>query len=315
MNTFTRLSVLALALGAALASPLSHAQPRQAALQATNGYDLPAAGILLEGIGYDKQRETIYVSGVNDGGRIYRGRVHEEALEVWLPGGVDGRTTARGIDIDDMGRVFIAGGPSGRLWVVSPDGVTLAALATPAGTFLNDVWVAPDGAAYFTDSNQPRIWRVAQGAGGAWQATLWLDATATIPVVLPGFNLGGIVATPNGRYLLVAQGTTGKLWRIDLATKAVVPVDLGATSIANADGIVLRGHRLWVVQNFARQISELKLDGDWGSGKLVSVTPTPPNRTFTTAKIAKGHLLVVDSQFGFAPPFAAQDRVLAIDLP
>ncbi|NJS15827.1 MAG: hypothetical protein HC788_16170, partial [Sphingopyxis sp.] len=42
--------------------------------------------------------------------------------------------------------------------------------------------------------------------------------------------------------------------------------------VSNADGIVLRGHTLWVVQNFTRQISELKLDGDWASGKLVSVT-------------------------------------------
>ncbi len=175
--------------------------------------------------------------------------------------------------------------------------------------------MAPDGAAYFTDSNQPRIWRVAQGTGGAWQASLWLDATGTIPVVLPGFNLGGIVATPNGRFLLVAQGTTGRLWRIDLATKEVVPVDLGPASIVNADGIVLRGHTLWVVQNFSRQISELALDGNWDSGKLVSVTPTPANRTFTTAKIAKGRLLIVDSQFGFAAPFAAEDRVVVMPLP
>jgi Cu-Zn family superoxide dismutase len=315
MNAFTRLSILTLALSAALAAPLAHAQFNPGPRGASFGYDLPAAGILLEGIGYDKQRETFYVSGVNDGGRIYRGRIGEEALEVWLPGGVDGRTTARGIDVDDMGRVFIAGGPSGRLWVVSPDGATLASLATPAGTFLNDVWVAPDGAAYFTDSNQPRIWRVAQGTGGTWQASLWLDATGTIPVVLPGFNLGGIVATPNGRFLLVAQGTTGRLWRVDLATKEVIPVDLGATSVVNADGIVLRGHTLWVVQNFARQISELKLDGDWASGQLVSVTATPANRTFTTAKIAKGRLLIVDSQFGFAPPFPAQDRVVVAELP
>lgn len=315
MNTLTRLGALALAWSALLTAPLSHAQPNPSHHSSSFGYDLPAAGILLEGIGYDKQRETFYVSGVNDGGRIYRGRIGEEALEVWLPGGVDGRTTARGIDVDDLGRVFIAGGPSGRLWVVSPDGATLASLATPAGTFLNDVWVAPDGAAYFTDSNQPRIWRVAQGSGGAWQASLWLDATGTIPVVLPGFNLGGIVATPNGRFLLVAQGTTGRLWRIDLATKEVVPVDLGSASIVNADGIVLRGHTLWVVQNFSRQISELALDGDWASGRLVSVTPTPASRTFTTAKIAKGRLLIVDSQFGFAPPFAAEDRVVVTTLP
>ncbi|MEO7851371.1 MAG: hypothetical protein ABIR94_03820, partial [Rubrivivax sp.] len=274
-----------------------------------------AAGILLEGIGYDPQRQTFYVSGVNDGGRIYRGHIGEETLEIWQPGGVNGRTTARGIDVDAAGRVFVAGGPSGRLWVISAEGATLASLTTAADTFLNDVAVGVDGAAYFTDSNQARIWRVAPDAGGAWQATLWLDAGATIPVVLPGFNLGGIVATADGRYLLVSQGTTGRLWRIDLATKEVTPVDLGGASIVNADGIVLRGHTLWVVQNFTRQITELALNGRWDAAGVVSVTPTPANRTFTTATIANGRLLLVDSQFGFAPPFAAENRVVVRKLP
>jgi sugar lactone lactonase YvrE len=304
-------TTLGLALNLALVAPFAAAQPAPADV----GYHLPAAGILLEGIGYDPQRHVFYVSGVNDGGRIYRGRIGEPTLEVWQPGGVNGRTTARGIDVDVVGCVFVAGGPSGRLWVLSAEGATLASLATPAGTFLNDVAVGADGAAYFTDSNEARIWRVAPGAGGAWQATLWLDAGATIPVVLPGFNLGGIVATPDGRYLLVAQGTTGRLWRIDVASKEITPVDLGGTSLVNADGIVLRGHSLWVVQNFTRQITELALDGHWASARLVGVTPTSPQRTFTTARIAKGRLLIVDSQFGFAPPFAAENRVVVRKLP
>jgi len=79
------------------------------------------------------------VSGVNGGGRIYRSHIGEKALEVWQPGGVDGRTTARGIDVDSAGRVFVAGGPGGRLWVFSAEGARLAALATAADTFLNDV--------------------------------------------------------------------------------------------------------------------------------------------------------------------------------
>lgn len=315
MSILARLCATALSLTLVVAAPLAQAHRDKSGPTLSTGYDLPAAGILLEGIGYDRQRETFYVSGVNDGGRIYRGRIHEKTIEAWLPGGVDGRTTARGIDVDEHGRLFVAGGPSGRLWVISSEGATLAALETAPGTFLNDVAVAEDGSAYFTDSNQARIWRVARGPGKTWTASLWLDASATIPVVLPGFNLGGIVATPNGRHLLVSQGTTGRLWRIDLATKAITAVDLGGASIVNADGIVLRGHTLWVVQNFSRQITELKFDGQWDSAKVVSVTPTPANRTFTTAKIAKGRLLIVDSQFGFAPPFAAEDRVVVTELP
>lgn len=312
MHPIVRLGALSLSL--VLAALPAHAQSHSSSRGFA--YDLPAAGVLIEGVGYDPQREMIYVSGVNDGGRIYRGRIGVEALEVWLPGGVDGRTTARGIDVDGIGRVFVAGGPSGRLWVVSPDGATLAALAAPTGTFFNDVAVGMDGAAYFTDSNQPRIWRVAQGTGGQWQLELWLDASAQVPVVLPGFNLGGIVATPDGRWLLVSQGTTGRLWRVDLATREMVPVDLGGASIVNADGIVLRGHTLWVIQNFTRQISELALAGDWSTARLVSTTQTPVNSTYTTAKIAKGRLLVVDSQFGFPPAAApAADRVQVLPLP
>lgn len=305
---------LGIGLAALLAVQLA-AAPAHAKSPAGEGYDMPVEGLLLEGIGWDPKRDTFYVSGVNDGGVIYRGRIGEETLERWLPGGADGRTTARGIDVDDHGRLFVAGGPTGRVWIFSSDGQPLATFAAPAGTFFNDVAIGQDGAAYFTDSNEPKIWRVAQGSGGAWTATLWLDAGATIPVVLPGFNLGGIVATPDGRWLLVSQGTTGRLWRIDLATKEVVQVDLGATTIVNADGIVLRGHSLWVVQNFSRRITELSLDGDWTTGSVKSVTTTPASRTFTTAKIAKGRLLVVDAQFGQPAPFAAQDRVVEMKVP
>lgn len=326
MNLWTRIGASALALGLIAAPAFAHAEANgrhgggsgdgSGMGSVGAGYDLPAPGLLLEGIGYDPKRETFYVSGVNDGGRIYRGRIGEPALEVWQPGGIDGRSTARGIDVDDLGRVFVAGGPSGRLWVFSSDGATLASLAASAGTFFNDVAVGRDGAAYFTDSNEARIWRVSQGTLGAWQIELWLDASATIPVVLPGFNLGGIVATPNGRHLLVAQGTNGRLWRIDTATKEIVEVDLGGASIVNADGIALRGHKLWVVQNFSRQITELALSGEWSAGRVVSVTPTAADRTFTTAKIARGRLLVVDSQFGFPPASApARDRVVVMRLP
>lgn len=322
MNIRTRPSrrtprpALALALALLFGAPLASAQADAARLAGETGYDQPAAGILPEGIGVDPQRLVFDVSGVNDGGRIYRGRVGEEPLEVWQPGNADGRSTARGIDVDGQGRVYVAGGPTGRLWVFGADGTPLAALAAPAGTFFNDVAIGVDGAASFTDSNQPRIWRVAQGTGGVWQATLWLDAAATIPVVLPGFNLGGIVATPDVRHLLVTQGTTGRLWRIDLATQEILAVDLGGASLVNADGIVLRGHTLWVVQNFSRQITELALDGDFAQARVVSVVPTPANRTFTTAKIAAGRLLMVDSQFGFAPAAApAADRVVVRALP
>lgn len=275
-------------------------------------YDLPAAGVLLEGIGLDEDGDTFYVSGVNDGGNVYRGQVGEEDLELWHDGT---GTTGRGIDVDDAGRVFVAGGPTGTVRVLDPSGVLLATVATnTTGAFLNDLWVGPDGSVYVTDSSLPTIWRITRGAGG-WQIAPWLDVSDVIDYTDPttDFDLGGIVMTEDEKYLLTSQGSTGRLWRVDLASQEIVEVDLGGRSVVNADGIVLKGDKLWVVQNFTRQVTSFTLDSDADRARLLRVQRTPADQTLTTAKLAKGRLLAVDSQFGFAPAAApAEDRVVSL---
>ena len=267
-------------------------------------------GSKFEGIGVDKTQETFYVSETT-GGEIHRGDVRTGRTEVWLPEGSDGRATARGITVDRAGRVYIAGGPNSTqsggpdLWVYSPDGQLLAALRVGVtNPFLNDVAIGPDGAAYFTNSNAPQIFRVAFD-DGRWQVTTWADGTGVVPI-RTGFNLGGIVVSPDRRALVVAQGNTGRLWRFDLRTRAVSAVDTGGANLVNADGLVLRGRTLLVVRNFDRKIATLKLEGGGRAARLIDETETDATRVFTTAKIARGRLLLVDSKFDepvAAPPY------------
>jgi Cu-Zn family superoxide dismutase len=217
--------------------------------------------------------------------------------------------------VDDAGRVYVAGGPSAEVRVFGPDGALLAELPTGrVGSFLNDVWIGPDGAAYVTDSSLPVIWRVTEGAAG-WRIESWLDVSGVIGYTpsLTDFDLGGIVSTPDRRYLLITQGTTGQLWRIRLADGQITEVAVDGAPLVNADGVALRGHTLFVVQNFRRQVSVLQLAGDWASASTTRVISTPADRTLTTADLARGRLLAVDSQFGFPPP-PAQARVIAVDL-
>jgi sugar lactone lactonase YvrE len=278
--------------------------------------DLPQAGTFLEGIGVDKRSGVFYVSAANESGAIYRGftRARSQVLQLWQPprAGDNGR----GIDVDRAGRVYVAGGPAAEVRVFARDGRLLAELPTGApASFLNDVWVGRDGAAYVTDSSLPVIWRVSHGRSG-WRIERWLDVSPTIAYTpaLSDFDLGGIVTTSNGRYLLSTQGTTGQLWRIDVRARSIVEVGLGGVRLTNADGIVLRGTTLYVVQNFTRQITKLKLRDRFTTARLDEVLPTPADRTFTTAKRVGGRLLVVDSKFGFPPTAAvAEDRVVSID--
>ncbi len=260
-------------------------------------------GSKFEGIGADTRRGVFYVSEVT-GGEIHRGRASHAETEEWLGGaGTDGRFTARGITVDDAGRVYIAGGPNGigqpdrpDLWVYSATGRLLTALRAPGdNVFLNDVAIGPDGAAYFTNSNAPQVYRVAR-TGGAWSASLWVDASGTIAQE-PGFNLGGIVVSADRSSLVVAQGNVGRLWRFSLDEGAVSEVATGGADLTGADGLVRRGDRLKVVRNFQKMLATLTLAADGTKARLVSQRATDPSRVFTTAKVLRGRMLFVDSKF------------------
>ncbi len=258
-------------------------------------------GSKFEGIGVDRRQRTLYVSEVT-GGEIHRGDVRTGETEEWMPEGADGRFTARGITTDRHNRIYIAGGPNGidtdrpDLWIYDRDGTLLAALrVNEPNAFINDVTIGPDGAAYFTNSNAPQIFRVSQHRGH-WNVTTWADATGTITQE-EGFNLGGIVVSRNRRALIVAQGNVGKLWRFDLATGRATQIDTGDTDLTNADGLVRRGRHLIVVRNFSRAITTLRIDRNGSHTRFVNEAATDPERVFTTAKIARGRLLLIDSHF------------------
>lgn len=286
------------------AVPLTVAGPVSAAARPSS-YQLHGdpGGSKFEGIGADTRRGVFYVSEVT-GGEIHKGTTQDPNALEWLPGdGTHGRFTARGITVDEAGRVYIAGGPNGigqpgrpDLWVYSPTGDLLAALRAPGdNVFLNDVAIGPDGAAYFTNSNAPQVFRVALGDNG-WQTQMWADATGTI-ATQPGFNLGGIVTSPDASSLVIGQGTTGQLWRFDLADASVTPVSTGGTDLTGADGLVRQGSVLTVVRNFQRMLATLRLAPDGSAASLVEQRATDPTRVLTTAKVLRGRMLLVDSKF------------------
>lgn len=313
-----------LGLGTAAAAPA----PTGAAQRTAQGPLLPYAtipmrgvddGAKFEGIGVDQRRGTYYVSETT-GGEIHRGQVDRgikhAASREWLAGdGTDGRWTARGITTDRQGRIYIAGGPNGidhpgapDLWVYSPGGALLAALRLPGDdVFVNDVAIGPDGAAYFSDSNDPRVFRVANGENG-WQASLFADGRGTVTRG-DGFNLGGIVTTADRSALLVAQGNAGMLWRVDLRTRAFSPVR-GGNGLKDADGLVRHGNQLGVIRNFERHLTTLRVSEDGRRVQRISDRATDPSRVLTTGKLMRGHLMVVDSRFEEPAPTGDHEVVL-----
>jgi sugar lactone lactonase YvrE len=195
--------------------------------------------------------------------------------------------------------LFVSGGATGGMFVYNlADGALLAKFSTgKQPTFINDVIVAPNGDAFFTDSQNPILYRVFTNSSGALANEAWLNLTNTPIQYQQGFNLNGIAATSDGKYLITVQSNTGKLYRIATTTKEIEIINLGGQLVTNGDGILLDGRILYVVRNQDGVIVKIQLAEDYASGTVVSSTGNSAFAYPTTIAKANDRLLVVNSQF------------------
>jgi hypothetical protein len=265
-----------------------------ASAQQPGAYELPGTEVFPEGIAYQPSQQAFYVSSTTNG-TIFRGELDDPQAVVYLPGGADGRTTATGLHVDPFQRLWVSGGDSGMIWAYDTrTGELITALQIPGAGFINDVTFVRRSA-YFTDSLTPYIYRVFK-ADGVWQVERWLNYDEADVEFQTGFNLNGITKSL-GRFLIVVQSNTGKLFRIDTLTKRVAEIDLGGATVVGGDGIELRGRTLWVVRNSFELIAKIRLSDDRMSGEVLSETTDPSFMFPTTAAIVGPRLLVVNSQF------------------
>lgn len=303
MRWFAKISVLMVAAGM-LMTPLATAahEPDEAII-----YTFPAADTVFpEGIALHPGNGDFFV-GSTTNGAIYRGNARGEsrAIAPFLAGGSDGRTTVVGMKVSPQGILYAAGGGTGTLWMY--DAITGRLLSSfrngVASTFVNDVALAPDGAAYFTDSLSPYIYRIKADSNGVYQYELWRDLQETVFQYVAGFNANGIVVTADGKYLIIVQSNTGKLFRIDIATKEVSEIPLAGRDLMTAgDGLLLDGQMLYVVRNQLNLIVKVRLNADFTGGQQVGSFTDPSFGFTTTATRSDDRLLVVNSQFNRRGP-------------
>lgn len=283
-------------------------------------YVLPGPAVFPEGV---TVLGGIFYATSTNGGAVYRGDLRHRRAEVFLPAGQRGRTVAVGIKATAT-RLVVAGGDTGLVSVYDRrTGAFVAQFTDDATknrpTFLNDVAIAPNGDAYVTDSVRPVLYRIPAAElmrkeAGRQPLTAFRNFTGTPLRYRAGFNVNGIVATSDARFLIVGQSNTGNLYRVRLRDRQVTKIDLGGATLTNNDGLVLLESRvLYVVRNSPERVVEVRLGAAYGGGQVVSSSGDRQFQTPTTAAVAGDRLLVVNSQFAGPgrPPFT----LTAIPLP
>jgi hypothetical protein len=120
-----------------------------------------------------------------------------------------------------------------------------------------------------------------------------------------GINVNGIVATSDGRYLIIGKRNENMLFRVDLKSREIVPVNMPAGMLNTPDGLFLQGNTLYVAQNLTQSIAVVKLSSDFSQAELERTINYPTFAFPTSVARYKDRLLVVSSQFDTAGSPAA----------
>jgi len=303
------------------AAPVSATPPAPAAPATTLlGYDLPEISYP-EGVAYEPATGVFYTASAKDGTVMRYDTRTRTPLIVAKPGllvpvGETAFPTILGMKVDSGGYLWIAGGRTGKMFVLDPrTGVRIKAFTiSEPGSLINDVVVTAK-AAYFTDTLKPVLWRVPIEPGVIGELEPYIDLTAAGLPYAEGPNLNGIAATPDGKTLIVGQMNLGRLYRIDTETKQTAYIDLAGETVAGADGLVLDGTTLYVVRQPNAEIVTIQLTPDFTSGKVVRRFTEPGLLWPATAAKAGNHLLVVNSQFNKREANAAVFPFNIVQLP
>ena len=282
-----RIHLLVALAGLALALPLAatSANPFPDKINLPNGWQP-------EGIAIGNG-PTAYVGSIPTG-RVWRASLRTGDGSELVPN--RGRR-AIGVELDHRDRLFVAGGPTGDGYVYNAStGADIAQFDFASGaTFVNDV-VVTRSAAWFTDSVNPVLYRVAIAPNGTLGIATAVPLTGDI-VYQAGFNANGIDATPNGSTLIIAQSNTGKLFTVN-ESGVTNEIDLGGARVAG-DGILLDGRTLYVVTRTpVDQIVVIRLSPELSSGRVVRTITHPEFSGPTTVDEFGHHLYVVNARFG-----------------
>ncbi len=128
---------------------------------------------------------------------------------------------SNGLSFDKNGNLWACADEKNELWCISPDKKVTVIPSKYNGKPLNgpnDLWNTPGGGVYFTDPYYKRTWWDHDTMPQACQAVYYLrpDHKTIVRVISDLVQPNGIVGTPDGKTLFIADIGGNKTWKYSI---------------------------------------------------------------------------------------------------
>ncbi len=182
---------------------------------------------------------------------------------------------ANGMYFDKKGNLISCSDEKNELWFIAPGGKVTVLVKDFEGKRLNgpnDLWIAPNGGIYLTDPYYQRSWWDHQTPEQDGDHVYYLapGTSKLIRVVSDLEKPNGIIGTPDGRYLYVADIKANKTWRYTINKDGTL---FGKTlfaeqgsdgmTIDNKGNIYLTGKGVTVYNPEGALIERIPVDEKW----------------------------------------------------
>lgn len=189
-----------------------------------------------EGPAVDKHGDIYFTDQPND--KIWKYDT-EGRLSLFM----DKTGRSNGMYFDARGNLVSCADEKNELWSIAPDKKVTVLLSEVDGKKLNgpnDLWIAPGGGIYFTDPYYQRDYWQRKQPDITGQKVYYLPKGKQVPVVVDDqlVTPNGIVGTPDGKYLYVADLGANKTYRYSIRPDGTL-ADKQLFILQGSDGMTL----------------------------------------------------------------------------
>jgi gluconolactonase len=223
-----------------------------------------------EGPAVDKQGNIFFTDQPNN--KIWKYNT-DGKLSVFM----ENAGRANGTYFDRKGNLIVCADEHNQLWKVSADGKVKVLLKTLNGKLLNgpnDLWIDKKGGIYFTDPYYQRDYWTRTKSELEGQKVYYLSNSSLQPEIADESlkKPNGIVGTPDGNYLYVADIGDNKIYKFNIDTDGTLD-DRRVFAQQGADGITLdergnlylAGKGITIYNPKGQQIGHIDIPEPWSA--------------------------------------------------